>query len=333
MFWYIFIIIICALVIAASFLVRAMSRRASELNVVETIFKTSQEPEIDAPGSTKTEPVRPGKSRFCFISDVHISMMPVKWGDILTAVKEAEPEFLLITGDLVNKPGDIERAKQFIFTLSVGAEIPVIITLGNHDNDVAAGLPGGKAEFRQEFTSLKGDVRVLDDECTVVGNVLIGGLNDASARERPCAPLIEEWEKAAKEKGLSFVLATHNADLLLEAGESSGQEKPVSGTRPIHPEEDKPASGTRPIHPEEEKPVSDTRFAFCGHTHGGQIRLVRGIEFSLLKKDKLPKQGIFYGRHSVNGFDVYITAGVGCAMFPLRYGTNPEVVVVILSRM
>ncbi len=319
MFWYIFIIIICALVIAASFLVRAMSRRASELNVVETVFKTSQEPEIDAHGSAKTEPVRPEKSRFCFISDVHISMMPVKWGDILTAVKEAEPEFLLITGDLVNKPGDIERAKQFIFTLSVGAEIPVIITLGNHDNDVAAGLPGGKAEFRQEFTSLKGDVRVLDDECTVVGNVLIGGLNDASARERPCAPLIGEWEKAAKEKGLSFVLATHNADLLLEAGESSGQEKP--------------ASGTRPIPPEEEKPVCSSRFAFCGHTHGGQIRLVRGIEFSLLKKDKLPKQGIFYGRHSVSGFDVYITAGVGCAMFPLRYGTNPEVVVVILSQM
>ena len=319
MFWYIFIIIICALVIAASFLVRAMSRRASELNVVETVFKTLQEPEIDAPGSTKTETLRHEKSRFCFISDVHISMMPVKWGDILTAVKEAEPEFLLITGDLVNKPGDIERAKQFIFTLSVGAEIPVIITLGNHDNDVAAGLPGGKAEFRQEFTSLKGDVRVLDDEYTVVGNVLIGGLNDASARERPCAPLIGEWEKAAKEKGLSFVLATHNADLLLEAGESSGQEKT--------------ASGTRPIPPEEEKPVCSSRFAFCGHTHGGQIRLVRGIEFSLLKKDKLPKQGIFYGRHSVNGFDVYITAGVGCAMFPLRYGTNPEVVVVILSRM
>jgi len=319
MFWYIFIIIICALVIAASFLVRAMSRRASELNVVETVFKTSQEHEIDAPGSTKTEPVRPEKSRFCFISDVHISMMPVKWGDILTAVKEAEPEFLLITGDLVNKPGDIERAKQFIFTLSVGAEIPVIITLGNHDNDVAAGLPGGKAEFRQEFTSLKGDVRVLDDEYTVVGNVLIGGLNDASARERPCAPLIGEWEKAAKEKGLSFVLATHNADLLLEAGEKSGQEKTPSVTRPIHPEE--------------EKSVCSSRFAFCGHTHGGQIRLVRGIEFSLLKKDKLPKQGIFYGRHSVNGFDVYITSGVGCAMFPLRYGTNPEVVVVILSRM
>lgn len=319
MFWYIFIIVICALIIAASFLARAMHRRASELNVVETVFKTSPEAETDAPGSAKTEPVRPEKSRFCFISDVHISMMPVKWGDILTAVKEAEPEFLLITGDLVNKPGDIERAKQFIFTLSVGAEIPVIITLGNHDNDVAAGLPGGKAEFRQEFTSLKGDVRVLDDEYTVVGNVLIGGLNDASARERPCAPLIAEWEKTAAEKGLEFVLATHNADLLLEADEGAGQEKPVSGSLSAAPEEERQALGNR--------------FAFCGHTHGGQIRLVRGVEFSLLKKDKLPKQGIFYGRHSVRGFDVYITSGIGCAMFPLRYGTNPEVVVVILSRM
>ena len=286
-----------------------MSRRATELNVVETVFKNNGSGE--KPGtdnvSEKREP-----ARFCFISDVHISMMPVKWGDILAAVKEADPEFLLITGDLVNRPGDIERAKQFIFTLSAGAQIPVIITLVNHDNDVARKLPGGRQEFIREFTSLKGDVRVLDDESTVVGNVLIGGLNDASARERPCGALIREWSDAAAEKGLEFVLATHNADLLLEYEQC--EENDPDGEKPV-------SAGAEP------------RFAFCGHTHGGQIRLVRGIEFSLLKKDKLPRRGIYYGRHTVGGFDVYITSGIGCAMFPMRYGTNPEVVVVILSRM
>ncbi len=291
MFWYIFTIVICSLVIAGSFIARKMSRNAAELNIVTETFRSS--------GRAKPQ-------KFCFISDVHISMMPVKWGDILTAIKEEDPEFVLITGDLVNKTRDIERARQFVLTIALGAEVPVIITPGNHDNDVAASLNGGKKEFIDAFTSLKADVRVIDDGYTVVGSVLIGGLNDFNSACEDPGKLIDSWSRIAKDGSYDFVLATHNADMLLKQDVANAS-CAVSGEGPS--------------------------CVLCGHTHGGQIRLVRHIEFKTLKKDVLPKKGIYYGRHKVGPYEVYITSGLGCAMFPLRHGTRPEVVVVNLSLM
>ena len=292
MFWYIFLIVISSLVIAASFIVRRMSRNAGELNIVTETFQGS--------GSRG--------AKFCFISDIHISMMPVRWGDILAAIREEEPEFLVVTGDLVNKTSDIERAKQFILTLSLGLGIPVIITMGNHDGEVADQLPGGRAEFIDAFTSLKGDVRIASDGYTMVGNVLIGGLNDASFGTDEPDNYNGTWRDLARDNDLAFVLATHNADILLKCSGGSA---------------DGSQSGTE----------NSPSCVLCGHTHGGQIRMVRNVEFKMIKKDELPKRGIFYGRHNVNGFDLYITSGLGCALFPLRHGTRPEVVVVKITPM
>ena len=318
MFWYIFIIIVSSIIIISAVFIGKMRKQAGELVLVETAFKNDGD--RAAAGS-----------RFCFISDVHISMMPVKWGDILSAVKGSGGEFLLITGDLVNKASEIESAKQFVMTMTYGAQIPVVITLGNHDNEVAAKLPGGKKEFIEQFTSLPGDVRVLDDECTVIGNTLIGGLNDARWRERPAGPLMEEWGAKAASEGLDFYIVTHNADLLLsvegyggkEAGgnEDGGDRGVDSGVDSEKLPEPKPGESK----PDGPKPNG----ILCGHTHGGQIKMFRGLEFSILKKDLLPRRGIYYGRHTVNGFEVYITSGIGCSLGPWRSGTNPEVVVVI----
>ena len=289
MFWFVFTIIICSLIIASSFIVRKMGKNAGELNIVTETFSGKKQG---------------AGARFCHISDIHIAMMPVRWGDVLQAVKEEKPEFILITGDLVNKPSDLEAAKQFVLTLSLGAGVPVIITLGNHDLEVANILPGGKQEFIDTFTALRGDVRVADDGYTVVGNVLVGGLNDLSCGSDAPEKLIRSWGETARGGGLYYVLATHNADILLSPG--------VFGAAD-----------------EDRSPLC----VLCGHTHGGQIRMVKNVEFNVLKKDQLPKKGIFYGRHNVKGYDVYITSGLGCAMFPLRSGTRPEVVVVNIPPM
>ncbi len=288
MFWYVFIIVICSLIIIGSIVLRRMRLRAGELLMVETAF-----PSKAGEG---------GAARFCFISDLHISMMPVKWGAILDAVKESGGKFLLITGDLVNKISEFELAKQFIMTMTMGAGIPVIITMGNHDNDAAEAFPGGRDAFMAELKALPGDVRVLDDEYTVVDGVMVGGLNDFHYSDRDRRELIKEWEGIAASKGLELFIATHNADVLLELGEDEELSRGVAGV-------------------------------LAGHTHGGQMKMFRNLEFSVLKKDKLPRQGIYYGRHLVNGYELYITSGVGCSLGPWRSGTNPEVVVVISAPM
>lgn len=290
MIWYILPVAICIVLICIVLVMKRMSRQASELKIVEA----------ECVSENRDEAV----TRFCFISDVHITSMPVKWGSILSAIRESGAEFILITGDLVNKEDDCETARQFIFTLSVGTKLPVIITLGNHDNEAAARYEGGRDAFIESFTSIPGDVRIIDDDYTVAANVLIGGIGDLRTRKDPPDDLIRKWAVRAGEKGLDYILATHNADVLLT-------------TRPR--DELIPEGAAVPA------------CVFCGHTHGGQIRLVSGIEFKIIKDDKLPKQGVYYGSHRVAGYDVLITSGLGCSLVPLRSGTSPEVVVVILK--
>ena len=324
MFWYIFTICCCVLIIVLIFMLRRMRRNAGELQVVREVFaapgsKAGGGDKVDAGAIDAADAA--GATRFCFFSDVHIAAMPVPWSHILEAARQMDPAFILITGDLANKPEELESAKHFIFCLSSGTGVPVLITPGNHDNVVAAQLPGGKAEFVDTFTSLPGDVRVLDDNYTVVADTLIGGLSDMRTRVTPAGGLIEEWSRIAAAQGLKFILASHNADILL-----SGDNADIllSGDNAV----DRAAGDVNVPLP---LPAYAPYGVFCGHTHGGQIRLVAGLEFKVIKDDKLPKQGIFYGRHDVGGFPLLLTSGLGCALFRLRSGTRPEVVEVILG--
>lgn len=63
----------------------------------------------------------------------------------------------------------------------------------------------------------------------------------------------------------------------------------------------------------------------CGHVHGGQIRTPFGIEFTVLRKDELPKKGIISGLHEKNGLMLYISKGIGCVFLPFRIGSRPEI--------
>ena len=262
---------------------KRMQNNAAELSVKEEIFDCGA-------GTNALE-----ETGFCFCSDLHIRRMPVPWSRILVAVKEMKPSFLLLSGDLVNSADDLTAARDFIYCIAAGAGIPVIITPGNHDNGVASSMAGGAAAFADFFTSLPCDIRVLSDEYTTVGNVLIGGLNDVGARTAPAGPLVKQWAEKAAADGMIFILATHNADLLLDPSLAEIQPDQVCAV-------------------------------FSGHTHGGQIRMVRGLEFRALKNDVLPKRNIYYGRHDVGGYRLCITSGLGCALVRMRSGTRPELV-------
>jgi predicted MPP superfamily phosphohydrolase len=64
-----------------------------------------------------------------------------------------------------------------------------------------------------------------------------------------------------------------------------------------------------------------------GHTHGGQIVLpVVGAVSRFLYRDTACLRGLC----RINGWDVFVTSGVGTSILPIRYGVRPEVVVLTL---
>lgn len=68
-----------------------------------------------------------------------------------------------------------------------------------------------------------------------------------------------------------------------------------------------------------------------GHIHGGQIRTPFGIEFTVLRKDELPKKGVISGINNVCGSQIFISKGIGCVLLPFRIGARPEVNIITIK--
>ncbi len=66
-------------------------------------------------------------------------------------------------------------------------------------------------------------------------------------------------------------------------------------------------------------------YFFCGHFHGGQIWAPFNLEFILLRKDKLCKNGIKRGLHKINGINAYLNRGLGNVVVPMRFLSRPEI--------
>lgn len=232
---------------------------------------------------------------FALISDLHVGKMIISWGNIVDALKESKPEFIVITGDLCNRLEETGRAACFIDLLASKIEVPVFITLGNHDNDIFTKCPELRGTYIRELEALSPLVQVLDSDYIIYKRVLIGGLNDVKSCTKDVVPLVESWGQQARDNDLSFLLATHNADMLMKLESMQAQYRP--------------------------------HLTVCGHTHGGQIHTPFNLEFKLLKKDQLPKQGYIYGSYDYKGFPLYITSGLGCSWLPLRLGSCGEIAI------
>lgn len=236
---------------------------------------------------------------FALLSDIHIANMPIPVGQIAETVKRNNPDFILITGDLCNRLEETGRAAYFIDVLARRVQVPIYITFGNHENKIFEEQPELRKAYIRELSLLSPRIKILEEDSVVVGSTLIGGLNDVRACTADVAALVSKWGKMASENNLSFVLATHNPDMLLKLESVPGEYRP--------------------------------HITVCGHTHGGQIHTPFNLEFAVLKKDRLPKEGYFYGYHNYKGFPLYITSGLGCSLLPIRFGSFAEVAIFHLS--
>lgn len=72
-------------------------------------------------------------------------------------------------------------------------------------------------------------------------------------------------------------------------------------------------------------PPGHARWFCAGHFHGGQIWMPFKLEFKLLRDEQLPLAGCYKGLVTCGGMTGYISRGLGCVLFPLRFRSIPEV--------
>lgn len=87
-------------------------------------------------------------------------------------------------------------------------------------------------------------------------------------------------------------------------------------------------------------PLGRARIMLCGHTHGGQVRLLPSGRIPLVRLVRRllgtpPRRepSVYRGAHWLRGMLVVVSDGLGVSRLPLRWRTRPEVVLIELCRI
>ena len=234
------------------------------------------------------------KLKFVVITDLHNKKYGEKNADLAELVKEQNPDFIAVCGDMVNR-GDPDTTKMKDVLEKLSKIAPTYCCLGNHERDNAAKFG---TDFKSK-TNSTGAV-LLDNEYikfTKNGkSVLIGGMSDYPYYEfytpDDDVPSRTLWEEFAEKAKNNFTILLHH----------------------------------QPEYIAEDAKKTDIDLIVCGHTHGGQIQLpfIGGVI--------APNQGLFpkydKGEFDLDGTKMIVCAGLSNTVFIPRINNQVEIGVV-----
>jgi uncharacterized protein len=237
------------------------------------------------------------KLKFVVITDLHNKEYGEKNADLAELVKEQNPDFIAVCGDMVNR-GDSDTTKMKDVLEKLSKIAPTYCCLGNHERDNAAKFG---TDFKSE-TDSTGAV-LLDNEYikfTKNGkSVLIGGMSDYPYYEfytpDDDVPSRTLWEEFAEKAKNNFTILLHH----------------------------------QPEYIAEDAKKTDIDLIVCGHTHGGQIQLpfIGGVI--------APNQGLFpkydKGEFDLGGTKMIVCAGLSNTVFIPRINNQVELGVVTIK--
>ena len=234
--------------------------------------------------------------RIVQVSDLHNNMYGINQFYLISRIKAANPDIIVVTGDLIDRnTKNVDNAMAFIERALEAA--PVFYVSGNHE----AGLPKEYAELTSRMT--EAGVTILENESasvlTIEGDcITLAGIADpAFDWSRQDADIIDSEIKEALQN-----TGTDQVTILLSH------------------------------RPEHIKVYAENKIdlVLTGHAHGGQVRLpFIGPLYS-------PSQGLFpkytSGLYEEGNTKMYVSRGIGNGIAPLRFNDGPELAVIILSK-
>ena len=229
--------------------------------------------------------------RILQISDLHSKNFR---GRLTGKIREQKPDIIVITGDLIDSyDRDIDTASKLIADILPIA--PVYFIPGNHEHNNSR-LYAELAAFLADsgVTVLEGSAcKLFEKDLNIIG------LADPAFMDSPFS-----------EKGEAI-------EAMRQATETNVEERMFNLLLAHRPDYFDLYS------------QSNVDLVFCGHAHGGQVRLpfVGGLV--------APGQGLFpeytSGIHWKNDTAMVISRGLGNSILPLRIFNRPEIVVVTLK--
>lgn len=228
------------------------------------------------------------------VSDLHGKSIGKDHDKMIEKIKEQDPDIIVLTGDLVDRRRwNIDSAMSFA---KQAAEIaPVYFIAGNHEAN------SGRYDIILDELDKCG-VIVLRDEAVLLEKDdsfinLIGlecvGFLPSSYREFYDLDNVEEILDNLKEDNMVNIVLSHRPELIKLYAKA------------------------------------EVDLVFCGHAHGGQIRLpyIGGI--------LAPDQGLFPeytdGVYYLGRTGMVVSRGIGNSVFPFRINNRPELVSVTLK--
>lgn len=233
--------------------------------------------------------------RIAHVSDLHNTEMGKENEKLLTMLREAEPDMIAITGDLIDcRRTDMEIALQF--TTAAMEIAPCYFVAGNHEARITE-----YDELKERLTEQ--GVIVLDDKRIELERsgekIVLLGVNDPAF---PAKHLYGDTEAVMKKK-LKAISAEENVFTILLSHR-----------------------------PELFECYADSNIdlVLSGHAHGGQFRLpfVGGV--MVPNQGFFPKYDA--GLFTEGMTKMFVSRGIGNSAFPFRINNRPEVVLIELER-
>jgi predicted MPP superfamily phosphohydrolase len=168
------------------------------------------------------------------VTDLHVHQYRPRHDDTLREIERLEPDWIFVTGDLINRSAGLPHAFRFLAGLRRIA--PVFMTLGNHDHFSRVGVD----RFKELADRHK--LTLLVNEATFIplpgGELSIVGLDDPSTNRAdlrcipPPAPDRFTVLLAHAPMVLDLLHDSHAVDLIL-SGHSHGGQWRIPGIRPF----------------------------------------------------------------------------------------------------
>lgn len=231
--------------------------------------------------------------RIAHISDLHNATMGKNNEKLLTILREAKPDLIAITGDLIDSRNtDIEIALQFLREAVKIA--PCYYVTGNHEARVSE-YPQMKEQMATMGVTLLDDTKA--EICCNGDTISLLGVNDPSFQTED----VSEKSEVIIDTKLSGLKADNNDFSILLSH---------------RPELFKIYT------------KNEIDLVLSGHAHGGQIRLPFLGGLIAPNQGFFPEYDA--GMYTEGSTKMIVSRGIGNSLFPFRFNNRPEVILIEL---